>query len=99
MASDESSSNTFNDSVAEKRPGEDIESLAGDKRPYKRFEITSEDEKYRWFLPDSMAEYANKFFEKFISDKELKEAVLLQCPVPDNIHPVRKMTFLFVNLY
>jgi len=30
-------------------------------------------------------------FETYVSDKEVKETVLLQNPCPGNLHPVRKM--------
>jgi len=38
-----------------------------------------------------MATYANELFETYISDKKVKEAVLLQNLCPGNLHPVRKM--------
>ena len=46
----------------------------------KRFKIVSEEEEYRWSLPADMAEYANKNSEKFITDKDVKEAILLKLP-------------------
>ena len=38
-----------------------------------------------------MAEYANENSEKFIPDKDVKEAILLRLPRPENIDPVKKL--------
>jgi len=46
--------------------------------PYERFKI-------------SRFPKRNELFENYIPDKEVKEAVLLQNPCPENLHPVKKM--------
>ena len=38
-----------------------------------------------------MASYANKYFEEFIPEGDLKEAILTQSPVPENIETVKKL--------
>ena len=55
----------------------------------KRFKIVSEEEEYRWSLPAGMAEYANADPEKFIPDKDVKEAILLKLRRRENIDPVK----------
>ena len=60
-----------------KRPA-DEENEDTPVQPYKRFKIVSEEEQFKWSLPEGMATYANELFETYISDKEVKEAVLLQ---------------------
>ena len=58
---------------------------------HQRFKVTTEEEKSKYSLTKSMASYANEQFEVFIPDKELKEAVLMQNPVPENIDPTKKL--------
>ena len=38
-----------------------------------------------------MASYANKYFEEFIPEGDLKEAILTQSPVPENMDTVKKL--------
>ena len=38
-----------------------------------------------------MASYANKYFEEFISEGDLKEAILTQSPVPENMDTVKQL--------
>ena len=49
----------------------------------KRFKVVLEEEEYRWSLPADMAECANENSEKFIPDKDVKEAILLKLPRPE----------------
>lgn len=58
---------------------------------HQRFKVTTEEERCKYSLTKSMANYANEQFEIFIPDKELKEAVLMLNPVPDNIDPTKKL--------
>ena len=55
----------------------------------KRFKVVREEEKYKWKLPPDMAKYANLHLNEFIPESTLKEAVLLESPVPDNINEVK----------
>ena len=52
-----------------------------DDSQHTRFKIVTEDEKFKWKLPKGMASYANKYFEEFIPEGDLKEAILcrVQC--------------------
>ena len=61
-----------------------------DDSQHTRFKITEEDEKFKWKLPKGMASYANKYFEEFIPEGDLKEAILTQIPVPENVDTVKK---------
>ena len=45
-----------------------------------------------------MPSYANKYFEEFIPEGDLKEAVLAQRPVPENIDTVKKLDDSLKNL-
>ena len=78
-----SSSSTASDSSADEESHND------------RFiRIITENGKFKWKLPKSMVNYANKYFEDHIpedSQKLLKEAILRQNPVPDNLGNVKKL--------
>ena len=45
-----------------------------------------------------MTEYANENSEKFIPDKDVKEAILLKLPRPENIDPVKKLEDFLLEL-
>ena len=62
-----------------------------DDSQHTRFKIVTEDEKFKWKLPKGMASYANKYFEEFIPEGDLKEAILTQSPVPENMDTVKKL--------
>ena len=53
-----------------------------DDSQHTRLKIVTEDEKFKWKLSREMASYANKYFEEFILEGDLKEAILTQSPVP-----------------
>ena len=50
-----------------------------------------EDEKFKWTLPKGMTNYANKYFEEFIPNEKLKEAILMQSSVLENMDTVKKL--------
>ena len=56
-----------------------------------RFKIIAENERFKWKLPKSMANYANKYFEEYAPEDSLKEAILCQNPVPDNLDNAWKL--------
>ena len=56
-----------------------------------RFKIITENEKFKWKLPKSRANYANKYFEEYVPEDSLKEVILCQNPVPDNLDNVKKL--------
>ena len=64
----------------------------------KPFKIVSEEEEYRWSLPADMAEYAHENSEKFITDKDVKEPILLKLPRPESIDLVKKLDDFFIGV-
>ena len=50
-----------------------------------RFKIVTEDGKFKWKLPKGMTSYANKYFKGFNPEGDLKEAILTQSPVSENM--------------
>ena len=45
-----------------------------------------------------MTGYANENLEKFIPDTNVKEAILLKLPRPENIDPVKKLDEFLLEL-
>ena len=45
-----------------------------------------------------MTEYANKYFEKYVNDKELKNSMTLNSPAPRNLQKANTMDEYFVKL-
>ena len=56
-----------------------------------RFKIITENEKFKWKLTKSMANYTNKCSEEYVPEDSFKEAILCQNPVPDNLDNVKKL--------
>lgn len=54
----------------------------------KQFKSISKKEEYKWSLAQNVATCANKNTEKYISEKDIKEAILLKFLRSDNIDPV-----------
>ena len=48
-------------------------------------------DKFKWDLPENLAEYTNDHFNKVFPEKDLQESILVENPVPLNPHPPRKM--------
>ena len=38
-----------------------------------------------------MASYANDNSEKYLAEKDVKEAILIKTPMPENLDPVKKL--------
>ena len=57
-----------------------------DDSQHTRFKIVT-----KWKLPKGMGSYANKCFEEFIPEADLKEAILTQSPVPEKMDTVKKL--------
>ena len=53
--------------------------------------MISEEEEYKWNLPQDMASYANDNSEKYLAEKDVKEAILIKTPRPENLDPVKKL--------
>ena len=56
-----------------------------------RCEALADEEQHEWELPDKVAFYANKYLQKFVQDKNLKDSLLNENPVPTNITKPRKL--------
>ena len=57
----------------------------------KWFRIITEEEEYKCSLPQDMTSYANDNSEKCIPEKDVKEAILIKAPRPENLDPVKKL--------
>ena len=66
-------------------------SQGGDGPNSKRFRIITEEEEYKWSLPQDMASYAHDNSEKYIPEKDVKEAHMIKTPRPENLDPVKKL--------
>ena len=64
---------------------------AAEKESMRRFEVVHEQDLHKWDLPESLAEYANPKFRIFIPDKDIKEQILVENPVPENLPQVKKL--------
>ena len=62
------------------------------------FEAILEEAQNNWEVPDEMEKYAKKYFEKYVSDKELKDSITLNSPVPTNLPKAKIMDDYFVEL-
>ena len=63
-----------------------------------RFKAILEEAQNNWEVPDEMAKYAKKYFEKYVSDKELKDSITLNSPVPTNLPRAKTVDDYFVEL-
>ena len=63
-----------------------------------RFEAIPGEGQNNWEVPDEMAKYAKKYFEKYASDKELKDSITLNSPVSPNLPKANNMDDYFVEL-
>ena len=87
------------ESLRKKRPW-DSEEEKERTMTFKRihFEAIPEEAPNDWEVSDEMAKYAKKYFEKYVSDKELKDSITLNSPVPTNLPKVKNMDDYFVEL-
>ena len=56
-----------------------------------RCEALADKEQREWELPDELASYANKYLQKFVKEKSLKDSILNENAVPTNITKLRKL--------
>ena len=56
-----------------------------------RFQVISEEDKFRYNLPTDVAEYTNTHFETYVKEAYLKQQILTENPVPDNLDQVKKL--------
>ena len=52
------------------------------------FHVQTEEEKHEYNLPKKLLKYADHYLKKFIPDKELKDSILTENPVPKNFMKV-----------
>ena len=50
-----------------------------------RFQVISEEDKFRYNLATDMAKYVNTHFETYVKEADLKQQILVENPVPDNL--------------
>ena len=81
-----------------KRPLNNPSSHESDGCTSNRFKIKSKEDEYWWSLPADITEYANENSEKFIRDKDVKEAIWLKLPRQENIDPVKKLDDFLLEL-
>ena len=56
-----------------------------------RFQVIFEKDKFRYSLPTDMAEYANTHFETYVKEADLKQHILMENPIPDNLDQIKKL--------
>ena len=61
------------------------------QQPSKRLTILNQDDQFKWILPDNMTKYTNSHFNQYVQQRNLKEPILTENPVPFNIAEVRKL--------
>ena len=64
----------------------------GDGTNIMNFRIITEEKEYKWSLLQDMASYANDNSEKYISEKDVKESILIKTPRPDNLAQLQNWT-------
>ena len=63
-----------------------------------RFEVIPGEAQNNWEVTDGITKFAKKYFEKYVSDKELKNSMTLNSPVPRNVPKAKIMDEYFVKL-
>ena len=56
-----------------------------------RYEALGDEKQHDWELPDEFSFYANKFLQKFVEEKKLRDSILNENPVSLNITKPRKL--------
>ena len=64
-----------------------------------RCEAILEKAQNNWEFQDGMEKFGNKFFEKCISEQELKDSITFNSPVPVNLPKAKSMDDYFVELF
>ena len=67
-------------------------------QPSKRFTILNLNNQFKWVLTDDMAKYANSNFNQYVQERDSKESILTENPVPSNITEVKKLDEFMSNL-
>ena len=89
-ATEQQIDNVIQDRNRGKRQFEEVQKLDS-LLTTQRYEALVDKEQLEWKLPDELATYANKYLQKLVQDKNLKDSILNQNPVPINITQPRKL--------
>ena len=54
---------------------------------FKMFCAVLKHDEFKWDLPENLVKYTSDHFNKFITEKDLQEGILVKKPVPLNLHP------------
>ena len=57
----------------------------------RRFQVISEEDKFRYNLPTNRAKDANAHFESYVKEADLKQQILTENLVPDNLDQLKKL--------
>ena len=63
-----------------------------------RCEALADEEQLDWELPDELASYVKKNWQKFVQDKNVKDSILNENPVPTNTTKSRKLDEYYKKL-
>lgn len=85
----ESSSSSGSSSSEEESQHDDSDEEQEKPAKIPRFRATSSEKKHKWKLPRDMARYVNKHLNKYIPEKDLKDSIMDQNPVPSNVRQFR----------
>jgi len=68
------------------------------QQEFQRFRITTEEDLNKWSMTDGMVQYVHDNFERYISEKDIKEGVLSNNPRPENLVPAKKLDDFLADL-
>ena len=63
-----------------------------------QFQVISEKDKFRYNLPNDRTKYVNTHFETYVKEADLKQEILTENPVPDNLDQVKKLDDFLHNI-
>ena len=66
--------------------------------PMKRFKVMSTEDKFKWLLPEEMAEYMNDDFQTFLPEKGVPDSILMEIPIPSNVYQLQTVDDFIVPL-
>ena len=58
---------------------------------YQRFKVVSQEDIFKYTLPESMADYTNKILVNYVPGKKLKSLMLVENPVPNNTDATKRL--------
>ena len=104
QSSDHYSQDHVDDDSDEQRLSIDVDRESEEGRDYQpsfkrpRFEALADEKQYDYELPDEMANYLNKYMDKYVPDKDLKDSVMTENPVPSNVNKPKKLDGYFKEI-